>query len=195
MTGDVKTFYLNTPMERLEYMRIPIHLIPDEIIQEYDAIKFVDNGFVYIEIVKGMYGLAQAELLANKLLAKRLDPLGYRMTRHTHGLWKHDTKPIQFSLVVDDFGIEYQNNTDAEDLINALKTHYEAVSVNWEGKLFCGITLEWDYENRRVDLSMPGYIDKVRHKYHHDMPKTSGTPTTHLRHSTIWRNNKNDRRR
>jgi hypothetical protein len=75
------------------------------------------------------------------------------------------------SLVVDNFGIEYQNKTDAKELINALKTHYEAVSVDWEGKLFCGITLEWDYKNRRVDLSMPGYIDKVRHKYHHDMPK------------------------
>jgi hypothetical protein len=171
MTGDVKNFYLNTPMERPEYMRIPIHLIPDEILQEYDATKYLTDGFIYIEIVKGMYGLAQAGLLANKLLAKRLDPIGYRMTKHTHGLWKHDTKPIQFALVVDDFGIEYQNKADAEELIHALRTHYEAVSVDWEGKLFCGITLEWDYKNRRVDLSMPGYIDKVRHKYHHDMPQ------------------------
>jgi hypothetical protein len=131
----------------------------------------LNNGFIYIEIVKGMYGLAQAGLLTNQLVAKRLDPIGYRMTKHMHGLWKHDTKPIQFALVVDDFGIEYQNKADAEELIHALRTHYEAVSVNWEGKLFCGITLEWDYKNRRVDLSMPGYIDKVRHKYHHDMPQ------------------------
>jgi hypothetical protein len=114
-------FNLNTPMERPEYMRIPIHLIPDEIIQEYNTTKYMHDGFIYIEIVKGMYGLAQAGLLANKLLAKRLDPIGYRTTKHTHGLWKHDTKPIQFALVVDDFGIEYQNKTDAEELINALK--------------------------------------------------------------------------
>jgi hypothetical protein len=31
MTGDVMFLSLNTPMERPEYMRIPIHLIPDEI--------------------------------------------------------------------------------------------------------------------------------------------------------------------
>ena len=31
MTADVKNFYLNTPMEDLEYMRIPIKLIPNEI--------------------------------------------------------------------------------------------------------------------------------------------------------------------
>jgi hypothetical protein len=61
MTGDVKNFYLTTPIERPEYMRIPIHLIPDEIIQEYDPTKYLTDSFIYIEIVKGMYGLAQAD--------------------------------------------------------------------------------------------------------------------------------------
>ena len=30
---DLKDFYLNTPMERREYITIPINMIPDEIIQ------------------------------------------------------------------------------------------------------------------------------------------------------------------
>ena len=33
---DIKNFYLNTPMERSEYMKIQITLIPDEIIAEYN---------------------------------------------------------------------------------------------------------------------------------------------------------------
>ena len=40
----------------------------------------------------------------------------------------------------------------------------------WEGKLYCGITLEWNYSKRFLDISMPGYIDKLRARYQHEMP-------------------------
>jgi hypothetical protein len=30
--------------------------------------------------------------------------------------------------------------------------------------------LEWDYKNRTVDLSMPGYIKAALHKYQHPVP-------------------------
>ena len=53
-------------------------------------------------------------------------------------------------------------------LLNALKTFYKKISIDWEGKLFCGIKLQWDYKNKHVDLSMPGYIQHVLHKYHHN---------------------------
>jgi CheY-like chemotaxis protein len=51
---------------------------------------------------KGMYSLPQAGLIANKLLEKRLNKHGYRQSKLVPGLWKHDTRPIQFILVVDD---------------------------------------------------------------------------------------------
>ena len=41
-----------------------------------------------------------------------------------------------------------------------LKEHYE-VSVDYEGELYCGTTLKWNYEKRYVDISMPGYVDKA----------------------------------
>jgi hypothetical protein len=50
-----------------------------------------------------MYGLPQAGILTNELLQRNLAKDGYQPTKHTHGLWKHDTRPISFSLVVDDF--------------------------------------------------------------------------------------------
>ena len=56
-------------MERPEYMKIQIAQIPNKIIEEYNLKnKFHSDGFVYIEIQKGMYGLPQADMLANKLL-------------------------------------------------------------------------------------------------------------------------------
>jgi hypothetical protein len=32
------------------------------------------------------------------------------------------------------------------------------------------LTLEWDYNNRKVDLSMPGYIKAALHNYQHPAP-------------------------
>ena len=65
MTADVKIFYPNTPMDEPEYMKIPVRLIPDEIKVEYKVSEFEHSGYVYVQINKGMYGLAQAGLLAN----------------------------------------------------------------------------------------------------------------------------------
>eukprot|EP00956_Cyclotella_meneghiniana_P039501 scaffold172743_cov70-Cyclotella_meneghiniana.AAC.1 len=79
--------------------------LPEEIIKEYRLRKIVNTkGFVFVEVTKGMYGLPQAGLLANELLEKRLNKEGYFQSKLVAGLWSHKTRPIQFTLVVDDFG-------------------------------------------------------------------------------------------
>jgi hypothetical protein len=113
MTADVNNFYLNTPLECPEYMRIPVELIPQEIIDDYNLTPLIYRDYIYVEINKGMYGLPQAGLLANKLLARRLAKYGYFQAEHTPGLWKHTWRPIQFALVVDDFGVEYAKKEHA----------------------------------------------------------------------------------
>jgi hypothetical protein len=60
-----------------------------------------------------MYGLPQAGLLANTLLKKRLNKDGYQQSKLVPGLWKHDTRPIQFTLVDDDFGMKYASKEHA----------------------------------------------------------------------------------
>ena len=60
-----------------------------------------------MEIQWAMYGLPQDGILSNKLLKQRLAKHGYYKVVHTPGLWKHISKPISFTLVVDDFGIKY----------------------------------------------------------------------------------------
>jgi hypothetical protein len=80
---------------------------PNEIITKYKLRALAVDGWVYIEIRKGMNGLKQAGLLANQLLQQRLTPFGYYPVRHTPGLWLHKTRPIAFSLIVDDFAVKY----------------------------------------------------------------------------------------
>ena len=56
---DVKNFYLGTPLETYEYMNIKLAMLPDEIISQYNLHDIADDGWIYCEIKKGMYGLAQ----------------------------------------------------------------------------------------------------------------------------------------
>jgi hypothetical protein len=129
----------------------------------------VSDGHVYIEVQKGMYGLPQAGVLANQLLARRLAIHGYHQTKFTPCLWRHVTRPIQFTLLVDDFGVKYVGAEHAHHIIAALETDY-TVSKDWTSGLYCGITLKWDYANKHVDLSMPGYIKDALHKFQHPLP-------------------------
>jgi hypothetical protein len=166
---DIKNFYLNTPLGRFEYMVINMLSLPQETIDKYDSIELAQDGKVYREIQKGMYGLPQAGILANELLQRNLAKDGYRPTPYTHGLWKHDTCPISLSLVVDDFGVKYVGSEHAEHLMECIKKNY-SISSDWNGSAYCGLTLEWDYKNNTVDLYMPGYIKTALHTYQHASP-------------------------
>ncbi len=108
MTLDVKNFYLNTPMARYEYVKINLKDILEEIILEYQLRdKVTTDGYVYVEIRKGMYGLPQAGILAQQLLEERLNAHGYSQSKAVPGLWRHKSRPISFTLVIDDFGVKY----------------------------------------------------------------------------------------
>ena len=124
MTVDIEIFYLNTPMERYKYVLLKPTDIPDEIVQQYKLHDKADSeGNVYIEVRKGMYGLPQAGILAQKLLESRLNKHGYSQSTAVPGLWTHKTRPISFTLVVDDFGIKYVGKEHAVHLLNILKEH------------------------------------------------------------------------
>ncbi len=75
--ADIKNMYLKSPLDWYEYMRMPLDLFPDNIVNHYDLRRKAENGFVYMEIRKGMYGLPQAGILVNKLLKQRLALHGY----------------------------------------------------------------------------------------------------------------------
>ena len=88
-----------------------------------------------------MYGLSQAEIsvnntLVNNKLKDNLVSVGYALTTHTSGLWKHKSKNLVFSLCVDDFFIKYVNVEDVRHLLDALQTMY-TISIDWEDKLYC----------------------------------------------------------
>jgi hypothetical protein len=170
MMMDIKNYYLGTPLPRFEYMKMLLSRFPEETIQNYNLNALAVDGWVYIEIRKGMYGLKQAGLLANQLLQTRLAPFGYYPARHTPGLWLHKTQPISFTLVVDDFAVKHVGKQHAEHLRNALLQTYEQ-TTDRTATVYSSMTLKWDYKHRTCDISMPGYVSNVLSKFKHDAPQ------------------------
>jgi hypothetical protein len=108
----------------------------------------------------------QAGILANKLLEQCLNAKGYYHCQHTPSLWHHIWHDITFCLIVDDFGIKSTSHDHVIHLKECLKEHYK-VTMDWNGSLFCGININWNYSAGTVDLNMPNYISKALLKYQH----------------------------
>ena len=80
-----------------------------------------------------MYWLKQAAKLAREQLIKTLKPFGYYPTTESQNIWAHTTRKTKFCLCVDDFGIKYYNESDADHLMTALRTAYE-ITIDKTGK-------------------------------------------------------------
>ena len=85
-------------MELSEYVRIKLSDIPQELIEEYNLTKLVQNGWIYFEIIRGYYGLPQSGRIANDLLCTCLEKAGYYEEATTPGLLRHKWHPIQLRL-------------------------------------------------------------------------------------------------
>jgi hypothetical protein len=173
-TGDLKDFFLCSDMPIYQYMRVHRKYVPHKILEEYaiTASHFDSKGYVYLEIRKGMYGLKEASILAYDQLKDHLAPYGYAPVRLTPGLWKHNTRRTTFTLAVDDFGIKYFSNADADHLFSAIETRY-SLTNDWSGSSYLGLTLRWNYAAGYVDISMPSYVPKALAKFQHPPPASA----------------------
>ena len=140
-------------------VRIKFSDIPQEFIEEYDLREAAQNGWIYFEILRGCYGLPQSGQLANDVLCTRLEKAGYYEAATTPGLWSHKWRPVQFILLVDNFGIEYVGKKHALHLLKTLEQNYE-ITTDCEGTKFAAIELTWNYNvrhaNRTCRIPMDG---------------------------------------
>ena len=132
-------FYVNTFLPEPVFIRIHQKDIPQDIYDEYKLTpNHIDkNGCAMVEVVKAIYGLPQSGQLAHEHLKAHLAKYGYRSMKHTLRLWKHDTCPTTFTVVVNDFGICYFNELDKQHLIDAPKAKYPTKVGN--GNKYVGI--------------------------------------------------------
>ena len=94
MTLDIINFYYNTPMEWYEYMKISLDMVPKEIIAQYQLCSLASDGWIFMEIRKGMPGMKKSVRISNDRLRLHLAKFGYAPIARTPLLWKHATKNI-----------------------------------------------------------------------------------------------------
>ena len=163
LVADIKK-YLNTPMNKYQYMRIPVEHIPKDVMEQYDLKWLIINIHVLVENCKDIYGLPHAGLIAQKCINAHLLKFGYYKCKYTPMAYDHKTRTITFTFVVDDFGINYNTKEDATHLLNCLRSLYDII-IYCTYTLYIGLTLRWDYIQRIVCLSIPGYIEKALHRF------------------------------
>ncbi|KAL7474028.1 hypothetical protein ACHAW6_000819 [Cyclotella cf. meneghiniana] len=170
MSINLANFYLMTPLKQPKFAKMKLSNIPEKIRHEYKLHKnTTPNGWVYIRCTRGMYGLSQAGSLGHDLLEKCLNKDGYYQSPIVPGLWKHTTRPIQFTSVLDNFGVKYTSRNKANYLIDTLKKHYD-VSADYTGRKYVKINLDWDYNKGKVHLSMAPFHDKALKHFENSTP-------------------------
>ena len=82
-------------------------------IDEYNLKDIVtDKDWIYMEICKALYSLCQRDTPAANKLSVDLNLYVYNKVPKINGLWKHESCPISFSSVVNNFGIAYVERAD-----------------------------------------------------------------------------------
>jgi hypothetical protein len=174
MTMDISDYYLDTPLDRPEYMLINRHDIPEDIQERYaSAIHLVNDKAM---VTKALYGIPQAGRLSQERLIPHLAQHGYTLCKNTPCLFRHVSRPVSFTLVVDDFGVAYKTREDAEHLATTLRKLY-SITTDWSGTKYVGLSLEFDRAARTVTVSVPGYVSRALTRFGvTKLPHPTNTP-------------------
>ena len=86
------------------------------------------------------------------------------------GYWKHDWRPIFFTLFVNYFFVRYDREEHAKHLVTSLSKHY-TISRDWEVKIYMGMTLEWGFKKYYIRVSIIDYIVEALIRFRHNAPK------------------------
>ena len=109
--------FLQSTLTNPQYMRIHGKYFFQDIKEKYNIDKKIaSDGYVYCKIIKGMYGLKEAAMLAREKIIEILKPLGYYPSLHAPNIWYHQTRRTEFISCVDDFGVKYYSDEDVDHL-------------------------------------------------------------------------------
>ena len=161
--------YLCSLLPDSQYVRFEVKLIPQEIIDYYDLHDKIHNDYVYAWVKKVWYGLKEADKIAHDDLVVHLKQHVYYETT-TPGYFRHESRPICFTLVVDDFGIKYVNEDYVQRLRQAIEAKYP-VKFKMQPNQYIGINLKWNYTTRESICSMDNYIKGALQEIKHVFSK------------------------
>ena len=132
--------------------------------EEYNLKPLIQNVRILSECRTCIYGLPQSGRFAFIKLVKHLADDCYFPSRHTQGLFHHLTQPTTFNIFVTNFGAKIVGKHNADHIINTLKKHYN-VTIDWNGEIFFGIKLKWEYGKKLSVSSCQITSTRLLHAY------------------------------
>ena len=60
------------------------------------------------------------------------------------------------------------------------------ITIDWEGNIYCGLTLEWDYNKQTMNTSIPGYIQKTLYQVKIPHKKKDSRYTVQSGPEIVW---------
>lgn len=124
---------------------------------------------------------------SQQLLEKRLNAKGFQQSMYTPGLWLHESRPIAFSLVVDDFNVRYIGKENAQYLLDCLHEPWTFHHLTWlEGQQICRHHIRLGLQKKGSSSLNP----RICQQSTHQIPTLATTKmpraTTPPCHSKLW---------
>ena len=71
---------------------------------------------------------------------------------------------------MDNFGVKYFNKENEDHILYYLRKYY-VVSMDWVGKIYLVLSINWDYEKVHIDICIPDSLLKSLACFQHQKPK------------------------
>jgi hypothetical protein len=105
--------------------------------------------------------LPQAGRLSQTRLIEHLARHGYNQCPDTPYLFRYRTRDIMFNLVVHNFGVRYESQSDIDHLEKTLRLNEYKIIIRSDGDQYLGMNIAFNTARIAVTIFMPGYIHKM----------------------------------
>jgi hypothetical protein len=163
---DVKSAYLNAPLEETIYMKAPQGVLKPG--QEGKALR----------LLKGLYGLKQAGrgwyLEMSKVFMKEM---GYKHSQIDHSVLykKIGDEHTIVTVATDDMAFTSKRKADAERFKSEIQKHWE-ITDHGPIKWFLGFEIKRNRKSRTLAINQRAYIEKILDKFSLTNAKWVSTP-------------------
>ena len=151
---DVKSAYLNAPMDKVVYMKPPPGVL-----------KKGQEGMV-LKILKALYGMKQAGRLWHKLLTQIMCGLGFTQSKIDHSVFYKFDGLVEMVIAVatDDMAVTAKRLSDIVKFKEELSKHVELTD---KGELtwFLGFEVRRDRVDRTIAFNQRAYIEAMVKKF------------------------------
>jgi hypothetical protein len=163
---DVKSAYLNAPLEEVIYMKAP-----------RGVLKPGQEGKV-LRLLKGLYGLKQAGRGWYQEMSRVfMTEMGYKRSRIDHSVFykKLGEERTIVAVATDDMAVTSKRKVDAERFKSEIRKHWD-ITDHGPIKWFLGFEIKRDQKSRTIAINQRAYIEKIVERFSLTNAKRVSTP-------------------